>query len=224
MSEALVDYPAVNLKLKWQQVFRRQASLVNCIISARPHHCDVDVQESFQTGWVGELVRGWWVLSSHPLRPGGPWLCSHLPRGTSRWGHTQNQRPSERKALYLSQVQRCLFAPTPIKPFLAAPRPMFPLLNSWDAELLAAPVRSHFQSVPPQRKRSLPPSSPPTSQKCSQCCHFFTDNPVWGGTPTEDPCELGCLCRCWFPFVESRHWEQTEGCFHDGAVVRLDRN
>lgn len=124
----------------------------------------------------------------------GPWLCSHLPHGTPCAGHTQTQKLSDRKSLYLHQVQRRLFASTPIKPFLAAPHHMLPPLNSWDAEFLAAEGWNHFQSAPPQRKRSLTPSSPRTSQKSSQCCHFYRRSSVRQYTHGRLMCELGRLC------------------------------
>lgn len=148
------------------------------MISAHPRHCDVGVQELFQTGrksgWTGKRIMS---LSSHPLRPGGHGSAptSHTEHGVQA---THKLGLSDRKSLYLQQVQRPLFASTPIKAVLAASHHMLPLLNSWDAELLEAPVRSHFQSVPPQRKRSLTPSSPQTSQKSSQCCHFYRQSSV----------------------------------------------
>lgn len=93
--------------------------------------------------------------------------------------------------------------------------PHVALLNSWDADLLASVVQSHFQSVPPQRKSSLTPSSPRPSQNSSQCCRFYRESTarryahgrahVWVRMSG---------CSCCFPFGESHHWEQTEGCFY----------
>lgn len=197
----------------------------NCLISAQPHHCDVDVQERFQTGkksgWTGERMISP-LFASFAAR--GPWLCSHLPHGTSCTGHTQTQRLSDRKSLYLYQVQRCLFASTPIKPFLAAPHHMLPLLNSWDAELLAAPVPSHFQSVPPQRKRSLTPASPRISQKCSQCCHFYRQSGVKQYTHGRLMCELGRLCVGAGFLLENVITESRQkDTFYNATRLRLDR-
>lgn len=173
--------------------------------------------------WEKEWARGWWILSPHPLCPGGPWLCSHLPHGTSCPGHTQTHTLSDRKSLYLYQFLRCLFAFTPIKPFLAAPHHMLPPLNSWDAELLASTVQSHFQSLPPQRKRSLTPPSPRPSQKSSQCCHFYRGKRSKAVHPLRARVWIRMsVCRCWFPYAQSHHWEQTEGRFNHITGLRWD--
>lgn len=173
-----------------------------------------------KSGWRGERMMS--PLSTSSVAR-GPWHCSHLPHGTSCPGHTQTHTVHDRKSLYLYQFHQCLFAFTPIKPFLAASRHMLPLLNSWDADLPASVVQSHFQSVPPQRKSSLTPSSLRPSQKSSQCCRFYRESRA--GQYTHGRAHVWIRmsgCRCCFPFVESHHWEQTEGCFYDVTGLRWD--
>lgn len=132
-----------------------------------------------------------------------PWHCSHLPHGTSCPGHTQTHTVHDRKSLYLYQFHQCLFAFTPIKPFLAASRHMLPLLNSWDADLLASVVQSNFQSVPPQRKSSLTPSSLPPSQNPSQCCRFYIESRA--RQHTHGRADVGIrMSGCWCSFSVCR--------------------
>lgn len=73
--------------------------------------------------------------------------------------HTHAHKHSDRKSLYLYEPRLHLFVSTPINPAVESPRHRLPILNSWAAGLLAAVVWSNFQSVPPQRKRSLTPAT-----------------------------------------------------------------
>lgn len=151
---------------------------------------------------VGERVRENDDSSLHILCGQGPWLCSHLPHGRSSTGHTHTQW---QKIPVPVLARLCLFVSTPINSALEAPHHMLPVLNSWAAGLLAAVVWSNFQSVPPQRKRSLTPAT--QHQQPSPRCRSFTGNPIWGQLVLPTPrrsCSISLrwdvsVCGCWFP-------------------------
>lgn len=153
----------------------------------------------------------------------GPWLCSHLPHGTSCPGHTQTHTLSDRKSLYLYQFHRCLFAFTPIKPFLAAPHHMLPcwtaeMQNYWRQQcrvissLFLHRGKDHSHHHLLDLPKSLHNAAIFTGETSARRYTHWRAR-VWIRMS---------VCRCWFPFAQSHHWEQTEGRFYHITGLRWD--
>lgn len=162
--------------------------------------------EEWQTGRKREWEKGWERMmtplsTSSVVRGRDSAPTSHMedhPQATHT--HTQWQ-----KIPVPVLARLCLFVSTPINSALEAPHHMLPVLNSWAAGLLAAVVWSNFQSVPPQRKRSLTPAT--RHQQPSPRRRSFTGNPIWGQLVLPTPrrsWSVGLrwdvsVCGCWFP-------------------------
>lgn len=159
-----------------------------------------DRREEKESGRKGE--REWWLLSPHPLWSGAVTL---LPPPTWKIIHRPHTHTQWQKIPVPVLARLCLFVSTPINSALEAPHHMLPVLNSWAAGLLAAVVWSNFQSVPPQRKRSLTPAT--RHQQPSPRRRSFTGNPIWGQLVLPTPrrsWSVGLrwdvsVCGCWFP-------------------------